>query len=80
MSSNFSLDPLTTESELKRVHKENSSFSTSHTKKVSSHVFMAAYKELFGNFGKMASFSESNWSFYLHFVKLGFVGSVSFIC
>ena len=51
MSFNFSLDPLTTESELKRVHKENSSFSTSQVT-----------------------------GLYLDFVKLGFVGSVLFIC
>ena len=51
MSFNFSLDPLTTESELKRVHKENSSFSISQVT-----------------------------GLYLDFVKLGFVGSVSFIC
>ena len=50
MSFNFSLDPLTTESELKRLHKENSSFSTSQVT-----------------------------GLYLDFVKLGFVGSVSFI-
>ena len=79
MSFNFSLDPFTTESELKSPQRKLQLFNITY-KKV---IFAGVY----GYLQKYSLVILEKWQallkvtgLHLDFVKLGFVGSVSFIC
>ena len=82
MSFNFSLDPLTRIRTQKSQQRKLQVFNITYIKSYLCRCLLLLTKILFGNFGKWQALLcvMKVTGLFLDFVKLGFVGSVSFIC